>query len=69
MYTIRISCSCGATFEMDFDLNVTFMTESMYQHFLKTHKDCCMHIHSNSGDPLAADPNILNRLDEMNPNI
>lgn len=65
MYTVRISCSCGATFEMEFDLNMTSRTESMCQQFLEAHKDCCKYIHSDSGDPIAAEIDVLKRLDEL----
>lgn len=71
MYTLRVTCTCGAVFELEFNLDMASRSESMYNKFLEAHKNCgnhtckCNHDDSDS-DPLSADPTWLDRLDEHN---
>lgn len=68
MYTLKVTCSCGAVLELEFDRHISITASGAYDRFLKAHENC-IDCKCDKGDPLAADPDTLNRLDEMNPNI
>lgn len=65
MYKLKVKCSCGASLELEFDRHLSITVSSAYDKFLKAHVKCREYFHSDT-DPIAADPDVLNRLDELN---
>ena len=60
MNKIKVKCNCGATLELDYDDRNSVISKSMFDKFLKMHNSCLI---NDEGDPLAADPDWLERLD------
>lgn len=67
MNHFKITCSCGATFELKYETNLCEYAESMFRKFMSEHTKCLLTdmMNDDCGDPLAADPDLLNRLDEQ----
>ena len=60
MNRIKVKCSCGATLEMDYDKGNSIISKSIFDKFLEMHNSCLI---NDEGDPLAADPDWLERID------
>lgn len=67
MYKLRVTCSCGATLELEFDTSITITASSAYDKFLKAHENC--RGYSSVTNVTNTDSQERQRLDELDMDV